>query len=126
MNLSFDVALSGDSRLELFPMQVKQDADEFIVGQPATGAYLALSGGALAATRLLAAGRTIAMAKASLTPQHPGGKIRFRSLIETLLAAGLVKAVDGHDFGKIAAALRWATRQDKPTMIGRASCRERV
>jgi len=33
-------------------------------------------------------------------------------------AAGwLVKAVDGHDHGKIAAALRWATRQDRPTMI---------
>ena len=28
-----------------------------------------------------------------------------------------VKAVDGHDHGKIAAALRWAMRQDRPTMI---------
>ena len=33
-------------------------------------------------------------------------------------AAGwLVKAVDGHDHGKIAAAMRWAIRQDRPTMI---------
>ncbi len=33
-------------------------------------------------------------------------------------AAGwAVKAVDGHDFAKIAAALRWATRQDRPTLI---------
>lgn len=33
-------------------------------------------------------------------------------------AAGwAVKAVNGHDHGKIAAALRWATRQDKPTLI---------
>jgi transketolase len=33
-------------------------------------------------------------------------------------AAGwLVKAVDGHDHGKIAAAMRWATRQERPTMI---------
>jgi len=33
-------------------------------------------------------------------------------------AAGwAVKGVDGHDHGKIAAALRWATRQDRPTMI---------
>ena len=33
-------------------------------------------------------------------------------------AAGwAVKAVDGHDHGKIAAALRWATRQHKPTLI---------
>ncbi|WP_425995430.1 transketolase [Caulobacter sp. DWR1-3-2b1] len=33
-------------------------------------------------------------------------------------AAGwAVKVVDGHDHGKITAALRWATRQDRPTMI---------
>ncbi len=33
-------------------------------------------------------------------------------------AAGwAVKPVDGHDHGKIAAALRWAMRQDRPTMI---------
>ena len=33
-------------------------------------------------------------------------------------AAGwAVKAVDGHDHGKIAAALRWAVKQDKPTLI---------
>lgn len=36
---------------------------------------------------------------------------RFKS------AGWAVKAVDGHDHGKIAAALRWATRQDRPTMI---------
>lgn len=39
-------------------------------------------------------------------------------------AAGwAVKAVDGHDFGKIAAALRWATRQDRPSLI---ACRTRI
>jgi transketolase len=39
-------------------------------------------------------------------------------------AAGwAVKAVDGHDAGKIAAALRWAVRQDRPTMI---ACRTRI
>ena len=33
-------------------------------------------------------------------------------------AAGwAVKVVDGHDHGKIAGALRWATKQDRPTMI---------
>jgi transketolase len=39
-------------------------------------------------------------------------------------AAGwAVKAVDGHDHGKIAAALRWATRQNVPTMI---ACRTKI
>jgi transketolase len=39
-------------------------------------------------------------------------------------AAGwAVKTVDGHDHGKIAAALRWATRQDRPTMI---ACKTKI
>jgi transketolase len=39
-------------------------------------------------------------------------------------AAGwAVKAVDGHDHGRIAAALRWAQRQDRPTMI---ACRTKI
>jgi transketolase len=39
-------------------------------------------------------------------------------------AAGwAVKAVDGHDFAKIAAAMRWATRQDRPTLI---ACKTRI
>ncbi|HYF18195.1 MAG TPA: 1-deoxy-D-xylulose-5-phosphate synthase N-terminal domain-containing protein, partial [Ramlibacter sp.] len=39
-------------------------------------------------------------------------------------AAGwAVKAVDGHDHGKIAGALRWAQRQDRPTMI---ACRTKI
>jgi transketolase len=39
-------------------------------------------------------------------------------------AAGwAVKTVDGHDFGRIASALRWATRQDRPTMI---ACKTKI
>jgi transketolase len=39
-------------------------------------------------------------------------------------AAGwAVKAVDGHDFGKIAAAMRWATRQERPTLI---ACKTKI
>jgi transketolase len=39
-------------------------------------------------------------------------------------AAGwAVKAVDGHDFAKIAAAMRWAIRQDRPTLI---ACKTRI
>ncbi|MDP3661229.1 transketolase [Phenylobacterium sp.] len=39
-------------------------------------------------------------------------------------AAGwAVKVVDGHDFGKIAGALRWATRRSRPTMI---ACRTKI
>jgi transketolase len=39
-------------------------------------------------------------------------------------AAGwAVKAVDGHDFAKIAAALRWATKQDRPSLI---ACKTKI
>jgi transketolase len=38
-------------------------------------------------------------------------------LLRFKAAGWAVKAVDGHDHGKIAAALRWATKQDRPTLI---------
>jgi transketolase len=38
-------------------------------------------------------------------------QMRFRA------AGWAVKQVDGHDHGKIAAALRWAIKQDRPTLI---------
>ena len=39
-------------------------------------------------------------------------------------AAGwAVKAVDGHDTGKIASAMRWAVRQDRPTLI---ACKTKI
>jgi transketolase len=39
-------------------------------------------------------------------------------------AAGwAVKAVDGHDHGKIAAAMRWAVKQDRPTLI---ACKTKI
>ena len=53
MTRSMDLEVTGRSRLELFPLRVTRDADQFIVGRPATGAYVALSGGALVAAELL-------------------------------------------------------------------------
>ncbi|HYD26870.1 transketolase [Brevundimonas sp.] len=44
-------------------------------------------------------------------------KARFKS------AGWAVKAIDGHDMGQIKAALKWATRQDKPTLI---ACRTKI
>ncbi|MBX3481548.1 MAG: transketolase, partial [Caulobacter sp.] len=44
-------------------------------------------------------------------------QLRFKA------AGWAVKAVDGHDHGKIAAAMRWATRQDKPVMI---ACKTKI
>src|SRR5258706_11442786 len=46
------------------------------------------------------------------TIAEPGDQLaRFKA------AGWAVKAVDGHDFARIAAALRWATRQAKPSLI---------
>jgi len=87
--------MTGKTRVELFPLHVKQDANQFIVGRPATGSYVALSDGALAATELLSGGRTVQDTKAALARGRPVPALRLRPLIETLLATGLVKSVDG-------------------------------
>ena len=44
-------------------------------------------------------------------------------LLRFKAAGWAVKAVDGHDHGKIAAALRWAVKQSVPTMI---ACRTKI
>lgn len=94
MTRTVDVTVTGQSRLELFPLRVKREGDRFVAGRPATGSYVALSGGALAAAELLRRGRTIGETKVALAREHAGHGIRLRPLVETLLAAGLVKAVD--------------------------------
>lgn len=44
-------------------------------------------------------------------------KARFKA------AGWVVRAIDGHDMGQIKAALKWATRQDKPTLI---ACKTKI
>lgn len=95
MTRNIDVEVTGSSRVELFPLRVKQDAREFIAGRPATGSYVALSDGALEAAALLSGGRTVQETKAALARGNPVSAFRLRPLIETLLSAGLVKSVDG-------------------------------
>ena len=92
---SRDLAVTGRSTLELFPLEVRPEAGEFIAGRPTTGSYVVLSDGALEAAGLLARGHSIAAAKAALASQDGQGAPRLRSLIETLLAAGMVKSLDG-------------------------------
>lgn len=90
-----ELRVTEHSTLELFPLEVKQDANEFVVGRPATGSYVVLSDGALAAARLLSSGRTIAEAKAALERDRAVQAPRLRPLLETLLAAGMVRSVEG-------------------------------
>jgi len=89
MRRSIDIAMTDRSTLALFPLRVKQDAGQFIAGRPCTGSYVALSRGALEAAELLARGRSIGDTKAALAAP------RLRPLLETLLAAGMVRSVDG-------------------------------
>lgn len=95
MTRSLELAVTGASTMELFPLRVRQDADEFVVGRPSTGSYVALSRGALEAAALLAHGHSVADTKSALAGPGVGAPPRLRPLLETLLAAGMVRAVDG-------------------------------
>lgn len=90
-----DVAMSGDTRIELVPLRMRPDGNDFIIGRPAAGSYLALSHDALVATELLRDGRSIADTRSALSGRHGGEVIRLRPLLQSLLTAGLVTAVDG-------------------------------
>jgi putative peptide zinc metalloprotease protein len=90
-----ELKVTGRSTLELFPLKVRPEADEFIVGRPTTGSYVVLSDGALEAAALLARGHSLAATKTALAGRDDEAVPRLRPLLETLLAAGMVKSVDG-------------------------------
>jgi putative peptide zinc metalloprotease protein len=105
--IQIDVEVTGRSTLEFFPLKVRAEADEFIVGRPSTGSYAVLSDGAMEAAALLARGHSVAGAKRALAGRNGQGAARLRPLLETLLAAGMVKSVDGMPLAELRAPRRY-------------------
>ena len=101
MRKTIDVAVSLHSRLQFFPFQVAKEAERYIVGRPGTGSYIEISEMGLDALNMLGGDTTIAEAKAALASRYGTDQVQLRSLIQTLLTAGFVKAVDGRAVGDV-------------------------
>lgn len=95
MTASVRVEIARSSRLELFPLRTSREADQYIVGRPEIGAYVAMSEVGFAVVEMLGASRTVEDVQAGLMARFGGEEVRLRSFLETLVAAGFVKSIDG-------------------------------
>jgi hypothetical protein len=87
-------ALHPAARLTLRPLSVVPQGEDLLVGDPATGTFLALPEVGLVALRALQAGDTIAEA-AVAAAAHAGQEVDVLDFAETLIESGLVVAIDG-------------------------------
>jgi putative peptide zinc metalloprotease protein len=83
------------SIVELFPLSVAPDGDEFLVGRHGARTYLALTPIALDATTMLAERLPVGRVKETLAAKYAVDHVSLAPLLEQLLAAGLVRAIDG-------------------------------
>lgn len=83
------------SILELLPVRVARDGDTFLVGHHRGRTYLALTPNALEATTLLGEQVPVGRVKEILAEKYRTGHVILAPLLEQLLSAGLVRAIDG-------------------------------
>jgi hypothetical protein len=91
------LALSAESRLDLFPLRARRDGSQYVVGRPETGSYVATSDAGFRALQLLQAGWTVAEIKHALRGEPGGHDVRLGEFLNTLVAAGFVKSIDGRE-----------------------------
>ncbi len=64
------IEVARSSRLELFPLRTKKEADQYLVGRPEIRSYVAMSDAGYAVVEMLGANRTIAEVKEALTTRR--------------------------------------------------------
>jgi len=83
------------SIVELLPVRVARDGDTFLIGHHRGRTYLALTPPALEAATLLGKRVPVGRVKEILAEKYRTGEIVLAPLLEQLLSAGLVRAIDG-------------------------------
>jgi putative peptide zinc metalloprotease protein len=85
--------ITGDSRIRLYPLQMRPDHESWYVGRVETGEFVALPGIAVEALRLLGDELTTDEVAARLRQAH-SRDIDVKDFVENLLELGYVAAVD--------------------------------
>ena len=83
------------SVVELFPLRVTRDGNDYVIGRHGARSYLAVSEVALDVVMLLNRGVAVAEVKEQLARLHGVECVSIAPLLEQLLGAGLVRAIDG-------------------------------
>ena len=110
-------ALRPAARLTLRPLSVVPQGEEFLVGDPEAGTFVALPAVGLVAVRALQAGGTIAEA-AEAAAAHAGQEVDVLDFAATLVECGLVAAIDGQALAPAAARGRAWLAGLSPALAG--------
>jgi putative peptide zinc metalloprotease protein len=82
-----------DSRLDIVPLAVVRDGEEFVVGNPQSGIFVSVPEVAVVALRQLQEGATVAEAGEAASG-HAGQPVNVLEFAEALVELGLVAAID--------------------------------
>ena len=101
--------MTGDTRLRLFPIVVKTGDGQCLVIRRDTGKMLRTSASGVESIKLLRKGLTIDRTRAVIGARYgcPADEVDIMPLIDALLAADFVKAVDGRALSAATTTHRW-------------------
>lgn len=95
MTQTIDLDVDDDAVLELLPLQIVSDGDDYVAGRPGTRRYLALSPAAMEVVARLDGRASLADVRRELQHKYGTEVGPLAPLLDTLLAAGFVGRIDG-------------------------------
>lgn len=90
-----DCRVEPSSVVDVFPLSVRQEGGEYLVGRQGARSYLALAPIAFEAIALLGDRVPVGRVKEQLAAKYDLDNVTVAPLLEQLLSAGLVRAIDG-------------------------------
>lgn len=90
--------LEPDSRVTLYPLAVRIEDDQYIVGRVTTGDFVALPEIGGQVIELLQRGCTLGEAQTQLDEEY-GAQVDLTAFVTSLIDLGFVKALDGRSLG---------------------------
>ena len=90
-----DCRVGPSSIVDVLPVRVARDGDDYVVGRHGARSYLALTPIALEATTLLGEQLPVGRVKELLAAKYGVATVELAPLLQQLLSAGLVRAIDG-------------------------------
>lgn len=95
MARSVELRLESSSTIELFPLQMSLEGNEYLVGRHDARSWLALTPVALEAMSMLGEQVPVGRVKQALATKYGVDTVSLAPLLQQLLSAGFVRAVDG-------------------------------
>jgi hypothetical protein len=95
MSRTIEIAISGNCTLGLAPLRIRQEGDDYLVGEQGSRSYLVMQAVGTEVVRMLQAGHTPAQVKQALCVKYATPDITLVPFLQSLVQAGFVRTVAG-------------------------------